>query len=111
MTKQKFPQDFLPESVTNESPYERERKNNERLFKEQVRQIRPDLFLLMDVLDETGLNPVILWKTAYHLNNFILTNGWGEVKIRIQDYKVTFIYGVTDDKLDEPLVVKNKMPT
>ena len=98
----------MPESVTNESPYERERKNNERLFKEKVQKFRPDLFLLMSILDETGLNPVILWKTAYQLNNIALGNGWGEVKIRVQDHKVTFIYGTNDDRLEEPLLIEKK---
>lgn len=108
MVKQtaQFPADFLPKSVIDESQYEREKKNNERIFKETVKRVRPDLYVLMDLLDETGINFFVIVKIIHALNNVVMGGGWADVRIEIRNGRVLFVRGEEQMKLDEPLVIK-----
>ena len=85
--------------------YEAERKNNERIFKDILKKVRPELFVLMDLIDKTGLNPLILWKIMRHLNNIALGNKYGKVIVQIENGKVTFIYGEEADRINESILI------
>lgn len=87
-----------------ETQWQREVSVNERKFKEMLREIRPDLFVLMDILDETKINPLILWKVARSLNNIMIGNKYGKITIEIINGVCTFIRGQEDDKVQEEVI-------
>ena len=79
---------------------------NELVFKEMLKRLRPDLFVLFDLLDQTQINPLIIWKLVRQLANMSLGTGYGTITIEIQRGVVTFVRGEEDDKLQEPLKIK-----
>ena len=81
-------------------------QENELIFKEMIRRVRPDLFVLIDLLDSTGINPLVVWKIVRQLANMSLGTGYGTIKIEIQNKVVTFVRGEEDDKLQEELLIK-----
>lgn len=84
--------------------YQEETDNNEKIFKELVKRVRPDLYVLLDLLDETGINVLILLKFMRQLNNIVTGNGYGEVVTEIVDRQCTFIRGTESDRLQVPVV-------
>ena len=42
--------------------YQEEKENNERIFSEMIQKIRPEIYVLMSLIDSTGINPFILYK-------------------------------------------------
>lgn len=96
--------------IKNTEPtYQEETDNNEKIFKDLVKRVRPDLFVLMDLLDETGINVLILLKYMRQLNNIALGNGYGEVVTEIVDKNVTFIRGIESDRLQVPVIEKKSV--
>lgn len=92
--------------MTKNISYQDEQQNNELLFKEMLKKLRPDLFVLMDILDQTGINPLVLWKVARQLNNIAIGNGYGQVTIEIQKNIVTFVRGEEADRVQEELIIR-----
>ena len=89
--------------------YQEETDNNEQIFKELVKRVRPDLYVLMDLLDETGINVLILLKFMRQLNNLVTGNGYGEVITEIVDKQCTFIRGVESDRLQVPVIERKSV--
>ena len=83
-------------------------RENELIFKEMIKRVRPDLFVLLDILDTTKINPLILWKFIRQLNNIAIGTGWGQVIAEIQNGKVIFIKGTDIDKLEESIIMETK---
>lgn len=83
-------------------------QQNEFAFKELVKSVRPDLWMLMDLLDETEVNYLVLIKALRHIYNIATGSKYGTVSVDIQNGIVTFIRGEESDRLNEPaLRVKN----
>lgn len=89
--------------------YQEETDNNEKIFKELVKRVRPDLYVLMDLLDETGINVLILLKYMRQLNNLVTGNGYGEVITEVVDKQCTFIRGVESDRLQVPVIERKSV--
>ena len=87
--------------------YDEQQKKNEEQFTETLKIMRPDIFVLMDILDKTKVNPFILWKVVYHLENIFNTTKYGNVVIEIEDGTVRFIRGQSADKINEPLILQD----
>lgn len=94
--------------MTKDPTYQEEQQNNELLFKEMLKKLRPDLYVLMDILDETGINPLVLWKVVRQLNNIAIGNRYGNVTIEIQKGIVLFVRGEESDRVNEELVIDKK---
>ena len=97
------------EIVITEDQYKVEAENNERKFLEMLKVARPDLFVLDDILRQTGINFFVLAKILHALSN-IAISGWGDVRIEIRGGRVLFIRGEETMRLDEPLV-NTKLPS
>ena len=89
-----------------EKPYDKEIKHNEQMFKEVLKATRGDIFVLMDLLDTTGINPYVVFQVIRHLNNIALGNKYGQVTVQIEDGNVTFVRGEESTKLNEQLIQK-----
>lgn len=95
-------------TIQEQTPYEIEVENNERKFKEMLKRSRPDLFVLMDVLDETEINWFVVIKIIRQLKNIADGTGYGTVSVEIQNHRVIFVNGQDRDRLDEPLIKKRE---
>ena len=80
-----------------------EQKINEEMFYVILQRIRPDLFVIADVIDSNRLNPIILLKFLRQLINVAGGSGWGKVITYIQNFKVVSIEGVDADKVDQSI--------
>ena len=87
-----------------------EQENNELLFKEMLKKIKPDLYVLMDILEETGVNPLVVWKIIRQLNNIAIGNKYGQVTVEIQKGIVMFVRGEEADRVNEELIIKKDTP-
>jgi hypothetical protein len=90
--------------MTKELTYDEESAKNEEQFKQIVKSVRPDIWLLMDIVDQTGINPFVLWRVAYALNNIATTTKYGNVVVEIENGTVRFVRGQSADKVNEPLI-------
>jgi hypothetical protein len=91
-----------------ELDYYEQQKQNEFAFKEMLKSVRPELFVLMDILDQTSINPLVVWKVIRQLNNIALGTGYGQVVVQIENGKCTFIRGEDSDKVNEVLIRKEE---
>jgi len=94
MTKKKQPE--IP-------TYEQQVVQNEQSFKVLLKNVRPDIFVLMDLLDVTGINSYVIFHVIKHLNNLLLGTKYGNVVITVEDGVVTFVRGEEATKLNERL--------
>ena len=77
--------------------------HNEQSFLVVMKNFRPDIYVLMDLLDNTGINSYIIFHVIKHLNNILLGTKYGNVTISIEDGIVTFVRGEETTKLNERL--------
>ena len=86
--------------------YEEEQSNNRRAFYELVQKVRPEIFVLMDLIDATGVNPFILYKVIRQLNNIAIGSGWGEVTVLLNSGKAVRVSGTDTEKMSDEVLVK-----
>ena len=87
-----------------ESQYSKEVNNNEYVFKETIRLLRPDIYVLMDMIDRVRFNPLVVFQMIRHANNIAMGSKYGTVTIQIEDGVVTFVRGEESTKLNELLI-------
>ena len=86
------------------SDYKKEALNNEYVFKELIRAIRPDLYVLMDILDNTHVNSLTIFHVIRSISNIATGTKYGKVTVQIENGVVTFVYGEEAKKLNEPAI-------
>jgi len=91
--------------VKEGSIYQNELENNEELFKTVLKTVRPDIFVLMDILDQTHVNPLIVYQVIRHLNSIAMGNKYGSVRVEIENGTATFVRGEESTKLNEKLIL------
>lgn len=82
--------------------YRQEQAQNFDHFKELVKAARPDIYVLMNLIDQFQINPAIIFKYIYHLSDVGL-HGYGKVDTHIENKVVTFIRGEKSDRINEPV--------
>ena len=92
-----------PKKVSKPKAYKPEMIQNEESFKMMLKNIRPDIYVLMDLIDSTGLNAYVIFHIMKHLNNIALGTKYGSVLISVENGVVTFIRGEEATKLNEQL--------
>lgn len=92
--------------IDERTDYEKEVQNNEWIFKNMLKDIRPELYVLMDILDTTEINPIIVFKVIRQLNNIIMGTKYGNVTIQVENGICTFVRGEESDKVNEQLIKK-----
>ncbi len=88
-----------------------EKEHNELVFKEMVRTMRPEIFVLMDVLDQTRVNPMVVFKFIRQIKNLAEGSKWGSVEAIMEKGIVRSIRGIDHDKLNEEAVIEKKQLT
>lgn len=88
-----------------ELTYEEQQQQNEDKFGTALKAMRPDIWVIMNTLDQTRVNWVPVWKVIYAINNIATTTKYGKVVVDIQNNVVKFVYGENADKLNEPVLL------
>lgn len=86
--------------------YQEEKENNERIFSEMVQRVRPEIYVLMDLIDSTGVNPFILYKVIRQLNNIAIGSKWGEVTILVNAGKAVRVSGIDTEKMNDDVILR-----
>lgn len=84
--------------------YHAQQETNEGSFFELLKQLSPDLYVLIKMITTDNLSPTIFWKMARQLVNINAGTGYGDIHILIEDGVVRFINGTEKDKVNEPIV-------
>ena len=93
---------------TDLQDYQAQVSSNEDTFNRMLKKIRPDIWVLMDLVDETKINPYILLKVIRQLKILSMGTGYGQVSINVEDGVVRFVRGEESDKLNEPIILVKK---
>jgi len=88
--------------------YQEQLKHNEWVFLENLKMVRPDLWMLADLLQATRVNYLVLVHVMRHIANIATGSKYGEVKVQIQNGVVTFVHGEETSKLNEPAILPKK---
>ena len=88
--------------------YQEEKENNERIFSEMVQRVRPEIYVLMDLIDSTGVNPFILYKVIRQLNNIAIGSGWGEVTVLVNNKKAVRVAGIDTEKMNDDVILQKR---
>lgn len=94
--------------MTKDVTYQEEQQNNELLFKEMLKKIEPNLYVLFDLLKETKINPFVVWKVIRQLSYLSKSGGgggYGIVKVEVQNDQVLFVRGEEADRINQPLTI------
>lgn len=86
--------------------YYKQQSKNEYAFRQMLKTVKPDLYVLFDLLDLTGINYFVIIKVIRALNNIAMGNGYGTVSINIENGKAMFVRGEESDRVNEPLIMK-----
>ena len=87
-----------------ELTYTDESAKNEDAFKKLVHDIRPDIWSLLTIIDETKVNSFVIYKIILALHNVATTTKYGNVVVEVEDGTVRFIRGQSNFKINEPLI-------
>lgn len=70
-----------------------------------IRQVEPEFFIIRVLLQQTGVNPLILPKVIRGISNMAQGAGYGKIVIYMRNKKVTSVETAEEDKLDAPSVI------
>ena len=87
-----------------EITYQEEASKNEEAFKKLVHDIRPDIWSLLTIIDETKVNSFVIYKIILALHNVATTTKYGNVVVEVEDGIVRFVRGQSNSKVNEPLI-------
>ncbi len=88
--------------------YQEQQKQNEEMFYTLLQRIRPDLYVLSDMIDKNSINIFVLMKFIRQLLNVARGTGWGKVHVFIQEGKVIRMEGVDAEEIREDIVTKTE---
>lgn len=89
--------------------YHVQAKHNEEKFREMIKLFRPDIHLLMETIDQTNINPFVVWKIIYALSGVANDTKYGQVNILIEDNVVRFVRGEHADKVNQSIFKEKKV--
>jgi len=89
-----------------ELDYYKQQSKNEHSFREMLKIAKPDLYVIFDIMQTTGINFFVVVKILRQLNNIALGTGYGTVSVDIQDNKVLFVKGTESDRVNDDLIMK-----
>lgn len=101
----------MKKPLIEEVDYYKQQANNEYSFRKMLETVKPDLYVIFDILQRTGINFFVVVKILRALNNIALGTGYGTVSIDIQNGKVLFVRGEESDRVNDDLIKKPQKGT
>ena len=71
--------------------YNEQLKHNEATFKKGAQLVRPDIYMLMNALDETHVDASLVLSVIYALERVAGGSGYGNVTVFIENKVATFV--------------------
>jgi len=93
------------------SEYDIEEENNVRVFSDIIKQIRPEIYVLMELLEKTRVNYLVLFQVIRHLHNLSMGSRYGKVTVEVQDGVVAFVRGEEATKMNENVILQRPEET
>lgn len=87
-----------------EPTYQEQSTANQNVFEQILKDTRPEIHLLMQTLDQTGVNPFIVWRIIMAMSNLAEDTRYGNVVIEVEDNTVRFVRGQHSTKVNEPII-------
>ncbi len=84
--------------------YEEQKAHNEANFRKAMQIVRPDLLMLMDLLDSSRVDFMILVHVLYALERLATGTKYGEVRVFVENGTVTFVRGEESKKINLPIL-------
>lgn len=84
--------------------YQQQQQQNEEAFRKGVQIMRPDLYVLMQQLDQSQVDFTILLQVIYALERIANGTRYGNVAISVENGTVTFVRGEESKKLNTPVL-------
>lgn len=78
---------------------------NESVFYTLLRRVRPDVFVLIDLIDSNKINTFVVLKVLHQLLKIAVHNGYGKVNIFMEDGKVTKVDGIDSSFVNEKMIL------
>jgi hypothetical protein len=78
---------------------------NAEVFYTLLRKVRPDVFVLIDLIDSNRINTFVVLKVLYQLLKIATHNGYGKVNIFMEDGKVTKVDGIDSSFVNEKMIM------
>lgn len=91
-----------------EPTYQEQMQHNEHMFNEVFKKVNPNAWVLMDLMNKTGINPMIVFKFIRQAHNIIVGTKYGQVNLVIADGVAKYIKGEETDKIEEQVVIEDK---
>lgn len=85
-----------------------EAAQNEDVFYTLLRKVRPDVFVLIDLIDTNRINTYVVLKILYQLLKIAAHNGFGKVNIFMEDGKVTKVDGIDSSFVNEKMILEEQ---
>ena len=76
--------------------------NNEEKFMETLKQVMPELHIVATMMQQTKINPNILFFVMRHISEVAQGTGYGQIHIVIEEGTVRFVKGEHQTKVNEP---------
>lgn len=80
--------------------YNEQLKHNENTFKKGAQMVRPDIYALMNALDETHVDFTLVLSIIYALERVATGSKYGNVTIYIENGTATFVKGEESKKVN-----------
>lgn len=90
-----------------ELDYSQQLQQNEEVFRNVVRAMRPDIYSLMDAVDTNHINYIVLLRAITQLQKIATGSRFGVVSIEIQDGVCTFVRGQENERVNEGVLVQS----
>jgi len=97
----------MKKQIPIQDDYGTSMKKNEVLFYTLLQQMRPDLYVLVDLVDKNKLDMFTIFKILRQLLVVANGNGWGKVVVNIQNKKVTYVEGIDTDRVNSDIFSSN----
>lgn len=84
--------------------YQEQMLKNEEAFRKGLQIMRPDLYVLAQQLDQSGVDFTILLQVIYALERIASGTKYGNITIYIENGVATFVRGEESKKLNTPVL-------
>lgn len=86
--------------------YSQESAENEKAFMVLLKATRPDLWELVETINETSVNPRTLVRICRHIRELADFTHWGSVELLVNDNVVVLVKSVSSEKTSEPALIQ-----
>ncbi len=93
---------------SNNMDQPQEEQQNQQQFYTLLKNVRPDIFVLADVIDTNRINVFVVLKIIHQLLKIAVHDGYGKVNIFMEEGVVTKVDGIDSSFVNEKMIVEDQ---